>query len=408
MTAKTMAAACALLAALAGGAAARAETAEPGVDQLRAEVQELRVMVRQLFDRVEQQDAMIRELRGGPPAPAPAPAAEPVAPAPARTPNAFNPAIALVGNFLAVAGRNPVEDLPNAQQRESELSLQAVVDPYARADVYLAFGEEDVELEEGYVTFTALPWDLLLKVGRMRASFGKVNTLHLHALPWADEPLTLENLLGGGEGWAGSGASIARLLPFGDTFSELTLEAFHGEAGEGELFSTARRRDLAYNAHYRVFRDLSESTNSDLGLSYARGPNDSAPGAWTSLGGADVTVRWKPLRTARSRSLTLRGEYVRSRREQPGADERADGWFVAGDYQLARRWALGARVEAAEHGDDAALEDRGGALILTFWPSEFSQLRGEYRRRRYFDEITADELLMQLQFSIGAHGAHPF
>ena len=40
--------------------------------------------------------------------------------------------------------------------------------------------------------------------------------------------------------------------------------------------------------------------------------------------------------------------------------------------------------------------------------SEFSQLRGELRRRRYAEDITAEELLLQLQFAIGAHGAHPF
>jgi hypothetical protein len=47
-------------------------------------------------------------------------------------------------------------------------------------------------------------------------------------------------------------------------------------------------------------------------------------------------------------------------------------------------------------------------VILTFWPSEFSQVRGELRRRRYAGGITANEALLQLQFAIGAHGAHPF
>jgi hypothetical protein len=34
--------------------------------------------------------------------------------------------------------------------------------------------------------------------------------------------------------------------------------------------------------------------------------------------------------------------------------------------------------------------------------------RAQYRRSRYMDSITANELLFQLQFSIGSHGAHPF
>ena len=59
--------------------------------------------------------------------------------------------------------------------------------------------------------------------------------------------------------------------------------------------------------------------------------------------------------------------------------------------------------------DLAALaQDTGGSLVLTYWPSEFSQIRGQLRRTRYGENLTANELLFQFQFSIGAHGAHPF
>ena len=58
--------------------------------------------------------------------------------------------------------------------------------------------------------------------------------------------------------------------------------------------------------------------------------------------------------------------------------------------------------------NDAELVDTGGSLILTYWPSEFSQIRGQLRRTSYADRLTANELLFQFQFSMGAHGAHPF
>ncbi|MBK9963848.1 MAG: hypothetical protein IPP07_02670 [Holophagales bacterium] len=44
-------------------------------------------------------------------------------------------------------------------------------------------------------------------------------------------------------------------------------------------------------------------------------------------------------------------------------------------------------------------------------PSEFSTVRAQLRRNRYDQPagpVTATELLVQLQFAIGAHGAHPF
>jgi hypothetical protein len=324
-----------------------------------------------------------------------------------QTSNYFNPALSVIGNFLAVAGHNPVENLPSAELRESELGIQAIVDPYARADFFLSFGEEGVDVEEGYLTFTSLPQQLLAKVGRMRASFGKVNTLHLHVLPWPDEPLPVVNLLGGEEGWIGTGVSVARLFPIGDTFTEGTLQVFRGDS-DG-LFAAEKRSDLAYNGHYRVFKDLTDATNVDLGLSYGVGPNGTRPDARTRLQGLDVTYRWKPLVTGLYRSATFRGEVYRSQRDQPDGQQTAIGWYLSGDYQLAKRWFAGARLEASDLADNASVRDTGVAGTLTFWPSEFSQLRGELRRRHYgLTDTTANELLLQLQFAIGAHGAHPF
>jgi len=130
------------------------------------------------------------------PQPTPAPPPSPAGGA-SQTSNYFNPSISVIGNFLAVAGKNSVEDLPNASLRESEVALQAIVDPYARADFFLSFSEDSVEVEEGFITLTSLPVGLLAKVGRMRVAFGKINTLHLHVLPWPDAPLPIVNLLGG-------------------------------------------------------------------------------------------------------------------------------------------------------------------------------------------------------------------
>jgi hypothetical protein len=84
------------------------------------------------------------------------------------------------------------------------------------------------------------------------------------------------------------------------------------------------------------------------------------------------------------------------------------GYYVSGDYQFARRWFAGLRYDRSSHADDASLRDKGGSAVLTYWPSEFSQVRGQYRRTQYAVGKTANELLMQFQFSIGAHGAHPF
>jgi hypothetical protein len=120
----------------------------------------------------------------------------------------------------------------------------------------------------------------------------------------------------------------------------------------------------------------------------------------------DATVRWRPLRQM-YRTFLGRSELIWSRRDQPDGLQPAFGYYLSGDYQFARRWFAGARYDWAGRATDE-LHDSGHSLLLTFWPSEFSQIRSQYRRINYGEGPTANELLFQFQFSIGAHGAHPF
>src|SRR5207245_10458011 len=93
----------------------------------------------------------------------------------------LNPDISLIGDFIGTAGRNTISPSRSLELHESEVGMQAIIDPYARADAFISFGETGVNVEEGYVTFTSLPAGFLLKVGKIRAEFGKVNTIHNHA-----------------------------------------------------------------------------------------------------------------------------------------------------------------------------------------------------------------------------------
>jgi len=69
---------------------------------------------------------------------------------------------------------------------------------------------------------------------------------------------------------------------------------------------------------------------------------------------------------------------------------------------------VGGRYDRSDQARNAALTDSGFSAILTYWPSEFSQVRGQYRFARYADNREGNELRFQFQFSLGAHGAHPF
>ena len=317
----------------------------------------------------------------------------------------FNPDIAVIGNFLGAVGKNSINPSPVFEMNEAEASFQAVVDPYARADFFFAFSPEGVEVEEGFITLPTLPGGLLAKVGKLKQSIGKVNTLHAHALPWVDKPLAISNLLGGEEGLADAGISVSRLITNPWLFLEATGEVYQGNSG---VFQAHERSDVSWVARLRGYRDITESTNVDIGASFARGTNEVGPDFHTNLFAVDATLRYRPLQRALYRRFLGRTELFWSRREQEEGRVPAFGMYASGEYQFSRRWFAGARYDWSERAFDSSLKDKGPSLLLTFWPSEFSQVRGQYRRIKFAEGVTSNELLFQLLFTIGAHGAHVF
>ncbi len=319
----------------------------------------------------------------------------------------LNPDISVIGDFLGAAGRDSVRSVPRLEMHESEVGLQAIVDPYARADFFISFGEHGVDLEEGYLTFTSLPGGFVAKVGKMRSSFGVVNTLHNHVLPWTDRPLVTENLVGGEDGIDDAGLSVSRILPAPKgIFLEGTGQVFRGDSSD--VFKASHKGDLSYVGRLRGYHDLTDSTNIDLGFSYARGHNEVGSAFIAQLYGADATLRWKPLRRAIYHSFLARTELVWSRREQVPLTQRAFGFYTSTDYRVNRRWTVGGRYDRSERARNASQTDSGVSGVLTYWPSEFAQIRGQYRFTRYAEGKDGNELLFQFQFSLGAHGAHPF
>src|ERR1041385_8408551 len=114
-------------------ATARTHASQPDVEALQRQVDETKASLEALRKEYEARIAALEErlekVRAAPPAEtAPlgiAPPAPPSAAGP-QTANYFNPSISVIGNFLAVAGHDPVAPLPNAELRESEVGLQAI------------------------------------------------------------------------------------------------------------------------------------------------------------------------------------------------------------------------------------------------------------------------------------------
>ena len=138
---------------------------------------------------------------------------------------------------------------------------------------------------------------------------------------------------------------------------------------------------MSWVGRLRGYRDVTESTNIDVGGSFAYGTNDAGPDFTTRLVGIDATFRYRPLRRAIYRRLPGPDRAVLEP-ARPGGRQPStpSACMRSGEYQFARRWFAGARYDWSERAYDASLVDKGPSLVLTFWPSEFSQIRGQYRR----------------------------
>ncbi len=323
---------------------------------------------------------------------------------------ALNPDISVISNFLG--GYNfDAEQKGRFDLDEVEASFQSNVDPYSRADVFLSITPEAVEIEEGYLTLLKLPGRFGAKIGKMRANFGKVNTQHTHLVPYTDRPLPVVQYFGP-EGLVEVGMSVSRTLPV-PFFLEATAEAFSGD-NETAFGSGAFKKPL-FVGHLKGFWDLGEASNLEIGASAAHGYGAEPDFTRNLIAGADLTFRHKPLIQGLYHSLLWRNEFFYRRPFNQGPNLIARGFYSFLQYQTGRRWYWGARLDFAQEPENNALapgkiyHQLAYSGMVTFTPSEFSRFRLQYRRTD--DNAGAagvNEILLQANFSIGAHGAHVF
>ena len=179
-----------------------------------------------------------------------------------RSTLSFNPDIGVIGDFQGSYISKGNKNF-NAYLNETELSLQATVDPYARADFFISFardpvtGKYGVEVEEGYLTTLSLPAQLQLKVGKFREAVGRINPTHTHALPFIDLPNAYVNYFGE-EGLNDEGASLSWLIPNKKFYQEIVFQVTSG-LSESPSFYRGDNNHLIYLGHLKNFFTLSDN-----------------------------------------------------------------------------------------------------------------------------------------------------
>ncbi len=290
--------------------------------------------------------------------------------------------------------------------REFELNINAPLDPYTRAKVFISYEGEAVSIEEGYMTWLNFPLNLNLKAGEFKAQFGKFNRWHDHALPQYDKPRVLVNFFGN-TSLKGFGVSGNFLLPsmFAHV-NELDLEVISG--GVGHSFQE-RGDNLIFVNHLKNYYDLSKSIYLEIGLSSAIGKSADHEGDYNAekytsiVGGIDLTLSWIPPEKSKYKGFEWRSEFLYSKREIPEEDMYSWGAFTSFQYRLDASFLTSVRLDYTQLPWDNDLEEKGFAATLDYWQSEFVRIRFQYS---YIDRNFADgdsRLIFQTSWALGPH-----
>jgi hypothetical protein len=341
--------------------------------------------------------------------PTPPPAQQQAAP---RSTLSTNPDVSAIGDFRS-SYTSLGERKLDLYLNELELQVTSVVDPYARANFIYTFGKDlttgeiTSDLEIATLTSLTLPYQLQLTLGKFKPTVGKVNILHPHVFPFTDFPKLISNYFDD-EGMYMEGASLSWLVPNPfDFYQELTLELGRVGAEPNASFIRGQTSQLTYTGHLKNFFDVTDNATLELGLSGLNGPNRF--GFSTSMAGADLTYKWKPVRYNVFQSFTWQSEVLYSDfRLTPAELAKTYGAYSYMEYQVAQRWFVGARYDYSGFPDDTARKEQAGSVLLRFQPTEFQILALEYQYTdRNFDRNTS-QVTLRIIFGIGTHAAHQY
>ena len=391
-------------------------------------------------------------------APAPS-AAAPLPPSSASGPSAFNPSMSLIlsgiytrtsqdparyaiTGFPLPPGVEPGPGTRGFSLAESELDLEASIDPWLRGAANIALHPDDrVSVEEAYVQTTALGNGFSLKAGRFFSGLGYLNAQHAHTWDFVDNPLAYQAMLG--TQYGDDGVQLNWLAPT-EQYLELGAELGRGRSFPGNSAGGNGAGMIALTAH--TGGDVGESHSWRAGLSVLNAKaNDQGLIAIDTVGSvvtnafsgrtrvwiADAVWKWAPNGNATRTSFKLQGEVLRSTRsgslvfDVGGADSAGayravqSGWYLQGVYHFMPRWRVGLRTErlnpgTPDYGLNAALlastayRPHKNSLMVDFSPSEFSRVRLQLAQDRAREGLIDNQLFLQYQMSLGAHGAHSY
>jgi len=332
----------------------------------------------------------------------------------------------------------------------AELSVSSTVDPYFDLIGIFHLSAEGFEVEEGYFTTRSLPLGFQVKGGKFLSGIGRINEQHAHYWDFANMPLVYKAFFGP-EGLNEVGAQINWITPT-DFYLLIGGELLKGD--NENSFGTAGYQDSAgsikvkssnapnlYTGFVRTSIDIGNFT-ALTGVSGAFGksrinhgfdsnaPDGDAIYANTRIWNANLTMKYI---FESYRDLTLQFEYLNritdgdlyskdsTLNSQTGKIKKdQSGLYAHLVYKFDKNWRIGMRYdliaknEVIKNNNKLDLPDNLPQFtgMIEYNPTEFSRIRLQYShdRTKYLEKERKinNEILLQVNLTIGAHGAHSF
>ena len=372
-----------------------------------------------------------------------------VALAPSAHAGPVNPDVSLIGQpFMrwTDAAGDPARKRFVLDPGETEVVLDAPLNPYARGAAVFSFADGGVDVEEAYFQMLrGLPVGLALKGGKYRAGFGKLNIAHPHAYPFATRPHVLAAFLPGAEAFNETGLQLSeqRALP-GDIALIASADWLQGNSfrvarapsgalndplvsggieGDGDRTLEPRPAGLG---RLSAFIPIGDRSGLELGTSYTQGTNNVSAATHTTVFGGDAKLKYW---TSASAYLLVQAEFLGLDRENAGWDSTAakytmwkttpSGGYAFLDYNFSQRYDAGVSAEsfqdpARSNGSATAFGAFAGLALMEettsfrigwehYTPASQAVAFGATPSNAAINTVT-----IRVLYSMGPHKAHQF
>ena len=292
----------------------------------------------------------------------------------------------------------------------AELIMQSTVDPYLKAFTNFHLHPDEFEIGEAYVQTTSLPYSFMIKAGKFKSSFGRINSKHQHSWNFDSQPIIYKSFFGP-DSISDAGIQAKWVAPL-DSYLMFGVEAMQGDSERS--FGDNDRNNL-YIGYIKNSIDIGENFSILSGTSLAYGKNTTKN--TTKIYGVELTLREQ---LGSYSAIIWQNEFLQRDKNLGNTTDRQAGFYSELIYQHNNSYSTGFRYDKITKNDTnltsynkSNIDDLDRyTLMVEYKPFAMSRLRLSYSYDR--TKIIEDErknihkVMLSLNISAGAHGAHNY